>query len=383
MVAQVSDGKLQLGGLFNSLKVNVDEYEKIINDFKKLDLKSPEFFDITADGKKVSNWKAISEAIGDTDERTLSYFQTLDKGNGVIKNQTASVKGMSAYLQATGQSYDFAAIKTTLFNTALNTSILFAVSVAVQIVAKIIDHYAHRVERARERTAELFDEFKERNNTLAEHKKTVEELADRYDELSKGVNLSNNTNQSLSTDEYEEFLDINKQLADSFPSLSRGISENGSSILSLGTNGMTAKEQLEELLQTEEDLNNFKIAEDLEEAFTGVLTYIEEADNVSGEVGDSLENINGLMSELHDVANDGIKLSPDNDKLIFSGSDYTAEAQEYMNALIQSAKDFRNQLDDTYTVSINELRERMQPAVTTYLYRKTCPIPTYWTSFCV
>ena len=346
LVAQISDGKLQLGGLFDSLRINVDEYKEVLDKFKSLDLSNRNLFDFDASGKKVANWDKIAEAIGDVDDKALSYFKTLDDGNGVINNQSASIKGMSTYLQATGQSFNFAAIKATLFNTALNAGIMLAVSIAIQVVVKAVDNYVHRVEKARERTAELFDEFKELNDTLEEHKKTVKELADRYDKLAKGVDLSTNKNKTLSTDEYEEFLDINKQLAESFPSLSRGIDENGNSILSLGTNGITAKKQLEELLKTEEDLNNFRIGENLEESFAGVLTYIEEADEVSGQVSDSLENINNLMSELHDVDNYGIKLNSD-ESLIFSGSDYTAEAQEYMGALIQSVEDFRNKLDET------------------------------------
>ena len=131
---------------------------------------------------------------------------------------------------------------------------------AIAAVAVGINLYEDSVEKARkkarERTDELFDEFQQQKEQLAGHKKTVAELAARYDELAKGVDLSDNRNVSLSTGEYEEFLNISERLADSFPELSKGIDENGNSILTLGTKGMTAKEQLEDLLRTEEDLNN-------------------------------------------------------------------------------------------------------------------------------
>ncbi len=131
---------------------------------------------------------------------------------------------------------------------------------AIAAVAVGINLYEDSVEKARkkarERTDELFDEFQQQKEQLAGHKKTVAELAARYDELAKGVNLSDNRNVSLSTGEYEEFLNISERLADSFPELSKGIDENGNSILTLGTKGRTAKEQLEDLLRTEEDLNN-------------------------------------------------------------------------------------------------------------------------------
>ena len=69
------------------------------------------------------------------------------------------------------------------------TLIVGAMAGAAFAVKKYNDSITKAKENARERTAELFDEFKEMNDTLADHKKTVAELADRYDELSKGVNL--------------------------------------------------------------------------------------------------------------------------------------------------------------------------------------------------
>ncbi len=199
------------------------------------------------------NWDSLSKSIGITDTRLRSYLETLDDGNGNINNTSASIEGMSEYLKKSGQGFDFAAIKATLLNTALNAGAFLFASLVIQGMANALDHYIHRTEIARARTDEISSAFKQTNDTLAEHKKTASELADRYDELSKGINRSTNSNVSLSTEEYEEFLDINEKLADSFPELAKGIDDNGNSILTLGTKGITAKEQLEELLQAEED----------------------------------------------------------------------------------------------------------------------------------
>lgn len=56
------------------------------------------------------------------------------------------------------------------------------------------------------------------NSTFEKHKSTVDNLADKYEQLRKGVNISNSTieNKSLSPDKYKEFLDINKQLHENF-----------------------------------------------------------------------------------------------------------------------------------------------------------------------
>lgn len=69
-----------------------------------------------------ANWDEIAKAIEGCDETALSYFKTLDDGNGTINNQSASVDGLGAHLKATGQSFNFAAIKATLLNTENKTT---------------------------------------------------------------------------------------------------------------------------------------------------------------------------------------------------------------------------------------------------------------------
>lgn len=349
LLAQVSNGKLGLGGIFDGLKVDLNKYKEVIDSFKGIDLSLPEYKDFNT-GK--ANWDAIAKAIEGCDETAISYFKTLDDGNGTINNQAASVEGLGAHLKATGQSFNFAAIKATLLNTALNAGIFLVASVAIQGIAKALDNYIHRVEKARECTGELFDEFKQMNDTLADHKKTVSELADRYDELSKGVNLSTNDNVSLSTEEYEEFLDINEQLSQSFPELAKGIDENGNSILTLGTKSITAKEQLEELLQTEEDLNNFRIVQGLEDAFKGVYTYVEDANEATEKLNGTISDSSEAMSKLQDIAENGINLTGENGQLIFAENTNNQAELDYMNSLTASVNEFWKSLGGSRCVEL-------------------------------
>lgn len=111
MLAQVSNGKLQLGGLLDKFKVDFDEYKEIIDSFNQVDLNSKKFKNPET-GK--ANWDAIAKEIGDCDETALSYFKTLEDGNGTIDNQSASIEGLGQHLQAEGKFAGFAAFKTTL-----------------------------------------------------------------------------------------------------------------------------------------------------------------------------------------------------------------------------------------------------------------------------
>ncbi|MCI8551349.1 MAG: hypothetical protein HFI68_12335, partial [Lachnospiraceae bacterium] len=288
-------------------------------------------------------------------ETALSYFKTLDDGNGTIDSQAASVEGLGAHLKESGQSFHLAAAKAALLNTALNAGIFLAASSAVQALYQAFDQYVHRVERARERTDELLSEYSQMNDTLAGHKKTVSGFADRYGELSKGVDLSNNDNLSLSTEEYEEFLEINERMAQSFPELAKGIDENGNSILALGTKGITAKEQLEELLQTEEDFNNFQAAQGLEDAFKGVYTYAVEADEAAGKLDGTIGGTSEAVGKLQETAENGIKLTGDDDQLLFSGEAHNEAELDYMNSLIESAREFWDSLDDARRMELSGL----------------------------
>lgn len=51
MLAQVSDGKLQLGELFDDHKFNVDHYKEIIDKFNTLDLSKAKY--LNPDNSKI------------------------------------------------------------------------------------------------------------------------------------------------------------------------------------------------------------------------------------------------------------------------------------------------------------------------------------------
>ena len=289
--------------------------------------------------------KALDTARRTTNAETVALIESTN--GATVSTEALTTAQQSSTVAAKAHS---AALKAV--SMASNMILFIIIAKGIQLAATAIDNYIHRVEKARERTDELLDEFKDMNNTLADHRQVVADLADRYDELSKGVNLSTNDNVSLSTEEYEEFLDINEQLVQSFPELAKGIDENGNSILTLGTNGITAKEQLEELLQTEEDLNNFRIAQGLDEAFKGVYTYVEDANEATEKLNGTISDSNEAMSKLQDIAENGIKLSGDNGQLIFAGNTNNQAEIDYMNSLTQSINEFWKSLDGSRRVEL-------------------------------
>lgn len=359
-ITNESTGAIKSIGLFGK---TIDEIRKSLSSVKTNGLFNSLFNISTIDEVAIANYnREIEKAIvnGATMAEKQQIMKTAMEGtNKATAQLIGSTKGAiieTDALTAAQYSSTLAARAQAIALKALSIAgnmILFTIiAKGIQLATTAIDNWIHRVEKARERTDELFAEFKSMNDTLADHKKTVSELANRYDELSKGVNLSTNKNVSLSTEEYEEFLDINEQMAQSFPELAKGIDENGNSILTLGTKGITAKEQLEELLQTEEDLNNFRIAQGLEEAFKGVYTYVEDANEATEKLNGTISDSNEAMSKLQDIAENGIKLSGDNGQLIFAGNTNNQVEIDYMNSLTQSINEFWKSLDGSRRIEL-------------------------------
>ncbi len=188
MLAQFSNGKLELGEIFDGLQIDLNKYTEVIESFKEIDLSLPEYKDFNT-GK--SNWDAIAKAIEGCDEASLSYFKTLDNGNGTINNQSASIEGLRAHLKATGQSFNFAAIKATLLNAALNAGIMLLASFVVNGIIKGLDAINLTVEEQTEKVENLklsykglqseYDALSQKQDLTAAEKRRLEYLERRLE----------------------------------------------------------------------------------------------------------------------------------------------------------------------------------------------------------
>ena len=284
----------------------------------------------------------------------LSMENTNKATAQLIGTTNGAIVGIDALSEAQDQSTLAARAQASalkVLSAAGNMLLFWGVTKVLSSATAAIDNWIHRVEKARERTAELLQEFSEMRETHSNHKETVANYADRYDELSKGVDLSNNKNLSLSTEEYKEFLDINKQLSESFLTLKTNIDDNGNAILTLGTKGITAKEQLQELLDTEENLNNFKISQGLGEAFKGVYTYIEDANKAQEELNKINNKTDEQMGILPDYVENGVTLKKDNYQL-FKGNTAEETKINYANTIQSAAQQFLDGLDDDRRIEL-------------------------------
>ena len=113
------------------------------------------------------------------------------------------------------------------------------------------------LQSVQEAAEEARNEIEQLNSELESKTSTVEEVKDRYAELAQEVKNLGKLDQSqgtLTTDEYEEFLDLSNQLSDMFPTLNQGFDENGNAILKLSGNVDTIVSSLENLVSVQEKL---------------------------------------------------------------------------------------------------------------------------------
>lgn len=314
MVAQISDGKIALGGLFDSFKVQINEYAEIINKFNKLDLSQRKY--LGADGK--ANWEAIAKAIGTTDARAIGYFKTLDNGKGTIDNSSASVEGMSVYLKKTGQAFDFAAIKAKLLDAALNAGIMIAFAAAIKAV-----EYA----------------WDKANVTVQEVQGNIDDLSD-----------------SIST------------LEDEYNSLKDTGSEN------LTESEQARLQYLEDRIAREKELKELEEARLIREKYGNGFTEYFDEDNQNAKYSDFREKYFNGMSNM-DVTSLAYGIEQNNQKVIDIGSkidEYNASQEKIQSYIEQMnrhtpneqeyiwADELKSQEDDKLEKLIPQLQEEYQ-----------------------
>lgn len=242
-------------------------------------------------------------------------------------------------------------------------------------------------ENATETAQKYADEIK---SVREENEKTVNsanEISLRYAELVQGVDANTNENKSLSNDDYEEFLDLNKQLAELFPTLTKGYDDNGNAILGLSGNIDTVTSSIKELINEQERLTKQKLKDSLEKYVNGddesegQLKSIEgqkkKVDELNEEInaykkvydsivnGTDIENTNGSLDSLNE-AFATIKEYADinknwNPSTTNAKGTYEALTVNYGNT-IKLSKDEKEKIEEGYKTLLDDLVGENQTA---------------------
>lgn len=156
---------------------------------------------------------------------------------------TATTTGLSASVGGLGVAFKglTAAIASNPIGFIITAGI-----VAITGIIRCISWLNEQKEELAQKVDEVTSKFEEQKKTIENTRNTLDGISEKYKLLSKGVG-GLNENISLSSNEYNEYLDICNQIADMFPELVQGYDSQGNAIL-------TVKGNVEKLNQAYKDM---------------------------------------------------------------------------------------------------------------------------------
>lgn len=208
---------------------------------------------------------------------------------------------------------------TQILKSALNGVVSALIMFAVSIAIKKLDEFIRREEIAAEKAQEARDKIDGLKKTFSDNEKTVNSLKKRYAELAQGVSNLGTAFQNqgkLSTEEYEEFLDISTQLSNIFPTLTQGYDDNGQAILGLSGNVDTIVSSLDALIERSRQIARMEI------------------DTEMGKVWeDDLKNINDYQEKLRTVKSESTELAEGGYDVVSFGTGDLDQLERYERLL--------------------------------------------------
>ena len=328
-------GNAIIGSIGNLIGSNSDAFSAEAEQIAKAEAVANEYID-TLTNIDEANKNIAKSAISKASSEQVANA-AMNAGTAAINKQTIGQKALNV-ARAAG-------------NVLLNAGIGIIVGmIATGFVTWLWD-VAHAEERVAEAAENAKNNIKELNNNFNSQKTIVDEAIKSYDELAKGVDTTTNQNLSLSTEDYDKFLDLNNQLVEIFPELYDGLDENGNAILNLGENGKTAAEGLKEALNELQNLNNYKISQELPDLFAGVQQQLDKAKESAQEFETEYAEMQKSIGQMQALSIQGIEFT--DNQFSVSGSINDSGLVEYMSLIEQSYNEFLNSLSDERLVELN------------------------------
>lgn len=195
---------------------------------------------------------------------TTKFSAAIKVAGGVVKSFVATLGSMAvATVAAFAISKAFEGIDYLLH---YNENIIKA----GQEAKESIDSTVNSIQEQQKSISDLSSKYSDSTNKeIATTEEKLDSLAKKYSELHKGVDSSTNENISLSTDNYQEYLDISNQLASIFPSLTASTDNQGNAILRLGDNAEKSAKQINEMYRSSVLAAHVDIGDNLQAVYDG------------------------------------------------------------------------------------------------------------------
>lgn len=282
--------------------------------------------------------------------------------NSAIQTNTVLTKANTVMKKA-------GTIATTLFNTALTASVGIIISMIATGFITWLDDVINREEKLAQAAEEAKNKIDEISTSLSNQKKAISDYGKEYAELAQGVDLLTNKNISLSTEDYERFLELSNLLSDTFPTLSTRIDENGNAILELDGNVDSIVGSLNNLIETQQRLANQEIADNLSKIYEDYYNNLEKSNEKIEDQVKTQEKLNEardiLLNSSNFYANDSESQKQYQDALDYLGFDYGISVGKNEDSVmgmiynvenLENDQDIVNKYNELYTQSSNNIQ---------------------------
>ena len=311
-----------IGSFFNGeLNKNDALFVKRINAFKNLPKELGSIKTQPID-KLVESIGAVNTELVNSAKAVQSGKQSWDDFDATVTKVTKSSSKFSSFVSNAGS-----AIKS--FGKSLGANLLnmgtgmlagLAVSGIISGIEYLItyqDRLIEKGEEAKEKINESYTSFNDTKSSLdslgssfadnadqiASTGDAIDSIAKKYIELKDGVDKFNNTNKSLSDEDYQSYLDISEQLASQFPTLVSGYDAQGNAILNLGANAETAAQQITDLYNASMLSANVEIGNNLQDTYKGTMAQIQDYESQINSWQEQLNELQKYNLDASDLLN--------------------------------------------------------------------------------
>lgn len=236
----------------------------------------------------------LAEEITGADSSLVKYIQDTEVASvsqaGFAQSQKTVIQGTTKFRAALTS---VGGVIKSVGASMLNMGITMVASWAIGKVFEAIDDYRHRSENLikegqeakdaidsafkdyeskKQSVMDLGSSFGDQTEQIKNTGDAIDQVAEKYVELRKGVNQNTNENVSLSTDEYQQYIDLSSKLASQFPGLVAGYDSQGNAVLNLASNADKAADSIRNLYEAQVSSANVDMGKNLQATYDGVVT---------------------------------------------------------------------------------------------------------------
>lgn len=276
------------------------------------------------------NLNETAEA-GENAEASLQGFNNrlLEQGENIIEDNSLGEKFING-LKSGGVA---------LLKSVGTAGLDFVISAGLQAGLELLNNWINREQiaidngkKAKTEITNTFDVFSKGKNTITSLGKefsnsqddikttgdAIASVAEKYVQLSKGVNNKTNENVNLSDADYQSYLDLSNQLADLYPTLVSGYDIQGNAILNLSNNAKDAANSLKDLYDVQMLSSNASIGENLQQNYDGIMTQVKQYEKAikaskktADEADESINNLNNNTTDYYKELMENSKITID------------------------------------------------------------------------